>query len=323
MANGIMGQKIHPKIVERIRELLRRGDLTVPKIAIRAGVSESQVRNIKDGRVSQTYKKSQPTVPDREYEALFGEGRPASTEPAPVKLKPSPKPSKPSQGKDLFAEAPASRYQSMTAELEREIIVDFRSHMPLTLVARKHRVALEEVELLSERVYWLAMPDSALRPCLLTKAEYLKTIGPKLTARDMEDLQPTIDRFEEMIMDFLSVDQPTAATIRKVTSLHHIEVGPPKMKPAPKPVATDTEVETLVVVKTLFSEIEDTVSDELEPLNALCLRFFRREPDGVTVDAWMNGQNDLGRKLETFEVDGELVTTEKHFREYFRFFRTA
>ena len=219
MANGIMGQKIHPKIVERIRELLRRGDLTVPKIAIRAGVSESQVRNIKDGRVSQTYKKSQPTVPDREYEALFGEGRPASTEPAPVKLKPSPKPSKPSQGKDLFAEAPASKYQSMTAELEREIIVDFRSNMPLTLIARKHRVALDEVELLSERVYWYQLVDDvALRPCILSKSDYLKTVGPKLTARDMEDLQPTIDRFEEMIRDFLRI-------CPEITSRFHAESG--------------------------------------------------------------------------------------------------
>lgn len=99
----------------------------------------------------------------------------------------------------------------------------------------------------------------------------------------MEALQPTIDSFEAMIMDLLNVDQPTAATIRKVTSLHHIEVGPPKCKPAPKPNATNTEVEIEAVVTMLFSEIESTISDEL--LGALCLRYFGREPDVVTVDA--------------------------------------
>ena len=262
MANGIMGQKIHPKIVERIRELLRKGDLTVPQIAIRVGISSSQVRNLKIGRGPQAYKKSQLTVPDREYEGLFGEKRPASTEPAPAKAKPAPKPSKPNPNKDLFAEEPVSKYQPMTPELERRIIVDFRSNMPLTMVARKHRVSLAEVELLSERIYWLQLPDDvALRPCFLTKSEYLKTVGPKLSARDMDYLQPTIDRFEEMIMDLLNVDQPTAAIIRKVTSLHHLEVGPPKVKPAPKPdrekqtqtigkVATNAEVEIEAIVAT-------------------------------------------------------------------------
>ncbi len=35
-------------------------------------------------------------------------------------------------------------------------------------------------------------------------------------------------------MDLLAVDKATAATIRKVMHLHHVEVGPPKTKPALK-----------------------------------------------------------------------------------------
>ncbi len=319
MANGMMGKKLHPKIVERIRELLRKGELTAVQIAERVGASQSQVRNIKIGRDAHTYKKSTATVPDREYEALFGEKRPASTEPAPVKLKPTPKPPKSSQNKDLFAEGPAPKFLPLTPELEREIIVDFRGDMPLSMVARKHGVSLAEVELLSERVYWLEMPDTALRPCALTKSEYLKTIGPKYTAAEMESFQPTIDRFEEMLMDFLNVDQPTAATIRKVMSLHHIEVGPPKSESTIKPdVATPTQTIVGVVE---FPTIEaHEPSDELEPLNALCLRYFGREPDDVTVDAWTNGKNAQKRKLETFELAGQLMTTETHFLEYFRCF---
>lgn len=339
MANGMMGKKLHPKIVERIRELLRKGELSAVQIAERVGASQSQVRNIQKGRDSQSYKKPTATVPDREYEALFGEKRPASTEPAPAKLKPAPKPRKPNPNKDLFADAPVSKYKPMTPELERRIIIDFRGNMPLSMVARKHGVSLAEVELLSERVYWYQLVDDvALRPCVLTKSEYLKTIGPKYTAAEMEAFQPTIDRFEEMLMEMHNVDRATATTIRKVMSLHHIEVGPPKTKPAPKcdqaklsssivevkppkslePVATNAEVES--VVATLFSEIEATVSDELEPLDGLCLRYFGREPDDFTVDAWTNGKNAQKRKLETFELDGQLMTTEKHFREYFKCF---
>jgi len=239
MANGIMGRALHPKVVERVRELLRKGGLTSEQISIRTGISASQVRNIMHGNNSSKYKKPKPmiTIRDPEFESIFdGEKRLQETKPAPVKPKPKPSP-KNNESKDLLSNGPASKYRpTLTQSQERRIVADFRGNMTLPMIAKKHNVSLDEVELLNERVYWWqAIDDVAVRPCMLSKAEYLRTIGPKLSASQMEEMKPAIDGFETMIMDLLTVDQPTAATIRKVAMLHHLEAWPKKPKPVPKP----------------------------------------------------------------------------------------
>jgi hypothetical protein len=235
MPNGTMGRALHPKTVERVRELLRKGNLTSEQISIRTGISTSQVRNILHGYNSSKYK-PKPTIRDPEYENIFdGEKRWLETEPAPTKPKPKPSPTK-NESKDLFSNEPASKCRpALTHAQERSIVADFRGNLTLPMIAKKHGVSLDEVELLNERVYWWqAIDDLAVRPCMLSKAEYLRTIGPKLTAAQMEEMKPAIDGFETMVMDLLNVDQPTAATIRKVTTLHHLEAWPNKPKPAPK-----------------------------------------------------------------------------------------
>ena len=235
MPNGTMGRALHPKVVERVRELLRKGNLTSEQISIRTGISTSQVRNILHGYNSSKYK-PKPTIRDPEYENIFdGEKRLLETEPAPTKPKPKPSPTK-NESKDLFSNEPVSKCRpALTHAQERSIVADFRGNLTLPMIAKKHNVSLDEVELLNERVYWWqAIDDLAVRPCMLSKAEYLRTIGPKLTAAQMAEMQPTFDGFEAMIMDLLTVDQPTAATIRKVAMLNHLEAWPNKRKPAPK-----------------------------------------------------------------------------------------
>ena len=333
MSNGTMGKELHPKIVTRIRELLRKDDLTIPMIAERLGVSTSQIHNIKFNRKAAYVAKKRSPEQD-EVDALFDE---------PITLEPRPetKPKRVSAAeKDINPfdelEKPArTKLRSLTPDLERKIIQDlhqrivseFRGNMPFPMIAKKHRVTLETVELLNERVYWQAELEdpNICWPCVLTEREYLETVGPRFNAKQMEMLKPYIESVNELIMDVLNVDLPTAKTIGKVMMLHHLNSGrrlPPPVacEPEPLPDLSSNEQKIESIISELFAEMVEP-SDDLERVVNLTLRFFGREPEEHTVDAWIHGKNDAGIKLHTFEVDGQLMTTEKHFREFFGCFR--
>ena len=313
-----MGRPIHSKIKDRVRELLKKGDLTIPMIAKRVGISASQVRNLKRGTSNKDYHSRHPM--QDEFDGVFGDD--TFDLPAPIEIKP-PSASDVDRREplnsehDMFDKAPEKpgELRSLTPKLEHKVIADLHGNMPLALVAKNHRVPLAEVQLLSERVYWLEYEDdpNIVTPCRLTVQEYRQIVGPRLTAAQMKMLRPQIDWVHELIMETLFVDLATAETIGKVVMKHHLETG---WKPTPPLPASDVDDQVEQIVAELFSEIVEP-SDELESLASLCLRFFKREPDEFTIDAWTNGKNDRQQKLETFEVDGELVTTEKHFREYF------
>ena len=329
MTNGQMGVKLHKKIVTRIRALLRKDDDTIPMIAERLGVSTSQIRNIKGNRKA-AYLAKQRSPEQEEVDALFDE--PITLEP-----RPEPKPKRVSAPKNDInpfdeLEKPArTKLRSLTPDLERKIIKDlhqrivteFRGNMPFPMIAKKHRVTLETVELLNARVYWQAELEdpNILWPCLLTEREYLESVGPRFSAKQMEMLKPYIESVDAVIVDVLNVDLPTATIIRKVMMLHHLKSGrrlPPQLecKPEPLPDLGSNEQKIEAIISELFAEMVEP-SDDLERVVNLTLRFFGREPEAHTVDAWINGKNDSGIKLPTFEVDGQLMTTEKHFREFF------
>ena len=321
MSNGIMGKAIHPKLLQRVKELLRKNDVTIPMISERLGVSQSQIHNIKNGRESSYYKKRSPM--QDEFDAVFGDD--SFNLPPPIDAK-QPKAieverrKRPSADQNIFDEASDKppKIRALTPKLEHEVIANLGGGMPLSMVAKIHRVPLADVELLNERVYFLAYEDdpNIVRPCRLSVAEYLCSVGPRLTTAQKKMIQPHIDWVHELIMGTLFVDLATAETIGKVVMKHHLEKGL-QLPPTKTPSEVEEQIEQ--VVAELFAEMVEP-SDELESLTSLCLRFFNREPDDFTIDAWTKGKNDLQQKLETFEVDGQLMTTEKHFREYFRCF---
>ena len=337
MATGTMGVKLHPKVVARIRELLRKDDVNIPMIAQRLGVSETQVRNIKHGRDSSHYaKKSRHPMQD-EFDSVFDRDDDESQVilECPPEPEPQAKPvAKPKAVVDPFdPSSPAlPKPKVITPETERLIIVDLRANIAPNIIARRHGVPLLDVESIGERVYWLGYANDprVVKEFVLTHKEHMQALGPRLTADQLAILRPQIDAANEWLADILNIDLATADTVRKVVVSYHLEHGrtnppkPPKPEPpkSPDPVATDVEDEIEAVVSTLFAKIEaiESNDDELEPLNALCLRFFHREPEPYTVTAWVNGDNDRNMKLETFDIDGQLVTTEKHFREYFNCF---
>ncbi len=322
MSNGIMGKAIHPKIVDLVRKLLRKPDLTVHMIAERVGISSSQVRNIKLGKNSTDHQKRHAM--QDEFDSVFGDD--TYDLPSPIDAKPSKeiivgRRETPSAEHNIFDESSDKPVQlrSLTPELEREIIADFRGDMPFPMIAKMHGVPLAEIELLNERVYWLSYKHdpNTVMPCRLTASEYRQTVGPRLTLAQMKLLRPQIDWIHGMIMDTLFVDLATAETIGKVVMKHHLEKGL-QLPPTKTPSEVEEQIEQ--VISELFAEMVEP-SDELESLTSLCLRFFHREPDEFTIDAWTKGKNDLKQKLETFEVEGEIMTTECHFRQYFRCFQ--
>ena len=323
MGNGTMGKALHPKLVKRVHELLRKSDLTIPMISARTGVSASQVRNIKYNRSSDNTKRHPK---QDEFDSVFGDD--SFDLPPPIDAKPpkaieAERRKPPSADHNIFDDASDKpiELRSLTPELERKIIADFRGEMPLAMIAKKHRVPLAEIDLLTERVYWLSYVEdpNTVMPCRLSVADYRQAVGPRLSAAQMKLLGPHFDWIHGLIMETLFVDLATAETIGKVVMKHHLDKGlqlPPKQ--------TASEVDELIeqVISELFAEMIEP-SDDLEPLTSLCLRFFHREPDEFTIDAWIHGKNDLQQKLETFEVDGQLMTTEKHFREFFRCFNRS
>lgn len=337
MSIGTMGKALHPKIVTRIRELLRKDDLTIPMIAERMGVSASQVRNIKHGRDSSHYDKRKRHPMQDEFNSLFDSDEPEMILECPPEPEPKPQPqpvTKPKAVVDPFDDATPAlpKPKAMTPEVERLVIVDLRADIAPNIIARRHGVTILDVESLNERVYWLAYPadPNIVRQFTLTHKEHMQALGPKLTIAQLEILKPLMAGANEWISEVFNIDLATADTVRKVVCAYYVEHDqdaqpkpkPPKPKPpkSPDSVATNVEAEIKAIVSTLFSEIEAIDSDELEPLNSLCLRFFHREPEPHTVAAWVAGDNDRKLKLETFEVDGQIMTTEKHFREYFRCF---
>ncbi len=331
MSIGTMGKKLHPKIVNRIRELLRKNDLSISMISERTGVSTSQVRNIKaHGRESEFVSLKRHPMQD-EFNSLFDSDDPEKLLMCPPDPKPLPKPAKPKAVVDFFdnSQPAVPKVKVITPQMERLIIVDLRADLSPNIIAARHGVPVVAVDALAERVYWLARPDdpNVVRQFTLTHNERMRALGPKLTKAQLEIIKPLMEGANAWLSEVLNIDFETADTVRKLVIAHHLEHGKkmppsPEPPPKPKPGPKNVEAEVEAVVSKLFSEIEAIVSDELEPLNALCLEFFHQEPDDVTVDAWLSGDNDRKLKLETFEVDGQLMTTERHFREYFRCFQT-
>ena len=332
MSNGTMGLKTHPKLVTRIRELLRKNDLSIAMISERTGVSSSQIHNIKHGRESEFVSKMKRHPMQDEFNALFDSDDPETVLECPPEPEPQPKPAKRKAVVDLFGDAPPAvpKVKQITPELERRIIVDLRAEIAPNIIASRHNVPVLAVESLAERVYWLAYADdhNVAKAFTLTDRERMRALGPKLTKAQQEIVKPLMAGANQWISEVFNIDLATADTVRKVVCAYYIEndfeTPPPKppKPPKPKPVAKNVEAEIEVVVSTLFAEIEAIESDELEPLNALCMEFFGREPEPHTVAAWLNGYNDRKLKLETFEVDDQVMTTEREFRGFFRSFAT-
>ena len=313
-SNGTMGRSIHPKIVARVRELLRKKDLTVPMIAERTGVSPSQIRNIAAGRVAAARRgrpKGQPNPMQREFNEIFGEDAielPPIESDTPKPVKDAHK-DKPTGKSDLFAELPTQRKDKFTPEKQAKVIRHLRRNMPYAMIASQFGITVHDVETLADRVYWLQNEDdeNVFKPCLLTAREYLASVGPRFTKEQAKTLLPLFNQMEAVIMETLNVDQTAAATIRKVAMLNHYETGrKPSILETPEPTATTPTIAQPAVL-----------SDELETLNGLCIKYFGREPEPPILDAWLAGDNGLGMKLETFEMDGQLLTTERHFVEFF------
>ncbi len=257
MANGIMGKRLHPKIVDRVRKLLRNPELTLEMISQRTGVSKSQIRNIQHNRSTDNAKRH--PMQD-EFDSVFGDD--SFDLPPPIDAKPpkaieAERRKPPSADQNLFAEASDSPVQlrSLTPELEHKIIADFRGDMPLAMIAKKHRVPLAEIELLSERVYWLSYVDdpNTVKPCRLSVAEYLQTVGPRLSAAQMKMLRPHIDWVHGLIMETLFVDLATAETIGKVVMKHHLEKGL-QLPPTKTPSEVEEQIEQ--VISELFAEMQ-------------------------------------------------------------------
>ena len=323
MGNGQMGKSIHPKIVDRVRELLRKQDLTIPMISKRTGVCESQIRNIQHNRKTDNTKRHPK---QDEFDSVFGDD--SFNLPPPIDAK-QPKAIEaerrkpPSADHNIFDDVSdkPTELRSLTPELEHKIIADFRGEMPFPMIAKKHRVPLAEIELLNERVFWLSYVDdpNTVMPCRLSVADYRQAVGPRLSAAQMKLLGPHFDWIHGLIMENLFVDLATAETIAKLVMKNHLDKG---LQLPPKQTASEVDEQIEQVIAELFSEMVEP-SDDLEPLTSLCLRFFNQEPTAFIIDAWTNGKNDLQQKLETFEVDGQLMTTEKHFREFFRCFNRS
>lgn len=322
---GTMGKKLHPKLVARVKQLLCKNDLSIAMISERTGVSTSQVRNIKShGRESEFVPKKRHPEQDQ-FNALFDSDDPEKLLECPPE-KPQTKPAKPKPVSDLFADCqPATpKVKQITPQMERAIIVDLRADIATNVIAARHGVPILAVESLAERVYWLALADdrNIVRPFALTPREHYRALGPKLTKDQLKTLKPLIEGANEWFSEILNIDFETADTVRKLVIAHHLKHGKkmPLSPEPPRPEPVDEEVES--IVSKLFAEIEAICSDELEPLNELCLEFFGREPEPHTVAAWLSGDNDRGLKMETFEVDGQVMTTEREFRGFFRCFST-
>lgn len=231
-----MGKAVHPKIIARVRELLRKIDLTIPMIATRTGISASLVRNIKLGRDAHKHPSPDDEI-DHEFVALLN-AKPVAVVPTASQVSKSQEKGVPNShpDRDMFDdETPAmepkrkrSRTRPLTPTLERKIIADLRSEMPISMIATKHRVRVADVSTLNQRVYWLAYEDdpNVLSLCRLTEEEYRLTMGPRLTDKDaITSALESIERSNALIIDLLQVDSETADTIRKLVVLSYIAQG--------------------------------------------------------------------------------------------------